>query len=386
VSARYAFIAAEKACSAFPVTRGCRLLRVSVSGFYTWRGRGESATRKRRSALLVWIRRFHRDSNGSYGYRRIHRDLVDAGVPASLALVRRVMRDHDLHGVAPRRYKTTTVQDPQASPAPDLLERDFSSHEPGARLVGDITYLRTWAGWAYLSVVICLATKRVVGWQVAPRASAQLVIDALEMAHRNGEFAAEAIFHSDRGCQYTSEAFARCCGRLEVRQSMGRTGVCWDNAPGRDILRQPQSRMHLPHRARQPRARTTHPRTLDRDQVQPAPPPLRARLPDPQPAILTTHDRGTSRLKINSPIFSAQPKPPDLRPVLHAKHPLSPPRRHQAGSTRSRTTTHRGSQFNRQKGVSLHPAPTLKTRTNVANCSCSRLEREAERKAILERR
>jgi putative transposase len=230
VSARYAFIAAEKACSAFPVTRGCRLLRVSVSGFYTWRGRGESATRKRRSALLVWIRRFHRDSNGSYGYRRIHRDLVDAGVPASLALVRRVMRDHDLHGVAPRRYKTTTVQDPQASPAPDLLERDFSSHEPGARLVGDITYLRTWAGWAYLSVVICLATKRVVGWQVAPRASAQLVIDALEMAHRNGEFAAEAIFHSDRGCQYTSEAFARCCGRLEVRQSMGRTGVCWDNA------------------------------------------------------------------------------------------------------------------------------------------------------------
>jgi putative transposase len=230
VSARYVFIAAEKASSGFPVTRGCRLLRVSVSGFYAWRGRGESATRKRRSALLVWILRFHRDSDGTYGYRKIHRDLLAAGVPASLALVRRVMREHDLHGVAPRRYKTTTVQDPQASPAPDLLERDFNSNEPGARLVGDITYLRTWAGWAYLSVVICLATKRVVGWQVSTRPSAQLVIDALEMAHRNGELSPQAIFHTDRGCQYTSEAFARCCQRLEVRQSMGRTGVCWDNA------------------------------------------------------------------------------------------------------------------------------------------------------------
>ena len=230
MSARYAFVVAEKASCGFPVTRGCRLLRVSVSGFYAWRGRPESATRKRRSALLVWIRRFHRDSDGSYGYRKIQRDLVDAGVPASQALVRRVMREHDLHGAAPRRSKSTTVQDPQASPAPDLLERDFSSSEPGARLVGDITYLRTWAGWAYLSVVICLATKRVVGWQVSTRPSAQLVCDALEMAHRNGELAAEAIFHSDRGCQYTSEAFARCCQRLEVRQSMGRTGVCWDNA------------------------------------------------------------------------------------------------------------------------------------------------------------
>jgi putative transposase len=230
VSARYAFIAAEKASSRFPISRGCRLLRVSQSGFYAWRGRPESATSRRRNALLVWIRRYHRASDGSYGYRKIHRDLVEGGVPASQALVRRVMRDHELHGVAPRRYKTTTVQDPQASAAPDLLERNFCSTEPGARLVGDITYLRTWAGWAYLSVVICLATKRVVGWHVSTRANAQLVLAALEMAARNGELAPDAIFHSDRGCQYTSEAFQRHCQRLGVRQSMGRTGVCWDNA------------------------------------------------------------------------------------------------------------------------------------------------------------
>ena len=150
--------------------------------------------------MLVWIRRYQRASDGSYGYRKIQRDLVAGGVRASQALVRRVMRDHDLYGVAPRRYKTTTVQDPQARPAPDLLERNFSSTEPGARLVGDITYLRTWAGWAYLSVVICLATKRVVGWHVSTRADAQLVIDSLEMASRNDELAPDPIFHSDRGC------------------------------------------------------------------------------------------------------------------------------------------------------------------------------------------
>jgi putative transposase len=230
VSARFAFIAAEKASCGFPVQRGCRLLRVSVSGFYAWRERPASATTLRRGALLLWIRRFHADSDGSYGYRKIHRDLVEAGVPASAKLVRRVMREADLHGVAPRRYKTTTIQDPAATPAPDLLVRDFSSQQPGTRLVGDITYIRTWQGWAYLAVVVCLATKRVVGWHVSRRPDAALVVAALEMASRNGDVEPDAIFHSDRGTQYTSEALARCCGRLGVRQSMGRTGVCWDNA------------------------------------------------------------------------------------------------------------------------------------------------------------
>ena len=230
MSARYAFIAAEKASSGFPICRGCRLLRVSVSGFYAWRDRPDSPAGKRRDALAVWIGRFHTASDGSYGYRRIHRDLVEAGVPASEALVRRVMRDHDLHGVAPRRYQTTTIHDPSATPAPDLLQRDFSSDEPGTRLVGDITYLRTWQGFGYLAVVICLATKRVVGWHVSSRPTSELVIAALQMAHRNGDVAVDAIFHTDRGTQYTSEKFARCATRLGVRQSMGRTGVCWDNA------------------------------------------------------------------------------------------------------------------------------------------------------------
>jgi putative transposase len=228
VSERYAFIEAEKA--SFPIVRGCKLLRVSTSGFYAWSGRPLSPTARRRAEIASVASVVHEESDGIFGYRRVHRELVETGTVVSEHLVRRVMREQDLHGSQPRAYRVTTVQDPDALPAPDLLERDFQSSEPGTRLVGDITYIRTWAGWAYLAVVIDLATKMVVGWSVSNRASAALVVDALEMADRNGHLAADAIFHSDRGCQYTSGTFRRVCRKLKVRQSMGRTGVCWDNA------------------------------------------------------------------------------------------------------------------------------------------------------------
>jgi len=230
VSERYAFIGAEKACSGFPIRRGCMLLEVSASGFYAWRGRPASATSRRRAEIALLAAKAHAASDGTNGYRRVHRDLVADGVSCSWQLVRRVMREQDLAGAQPAAYRVTTRQDPGAQPAPDLICRDFTSLVPGTRLCGDITYLRTWAGWAYLAVVIDLATKMVVGWQVSNRANAQLCVEALEMAHRNGHVQPDAIFHTDRGCQYSSGPFRACCGRLEVRQSMGRTGVCWDNA------------------------------------------------------------------------------------------------------------------------------------------------------------
>ena len=228
MSERYAFIAAEKA--SFPVRRGCKLLEVSTSGFYAWSGRPLSQAAARRVRLAVEVAATHGASDGIFGYRRVHRELAEAGQVVSAHLVRRLMREQDLHGSQPRAYRVTTVQDPDAVPAPDLLERNFKSSVPGSRLVGDITYIRTWAGWAYLAVVIDLATKMVVGWSVSNRATAALVTEALEMAERNGYLEPNAIFHSDRGCQYTSGPFGRVCRRLTIRQSMGRTGVCWDNA------------------------------------------------------------------------------------------------------------------------------------------------------------
>ena len=230
MSERFSFIAGEKACSGFPVRRGCMLLEVSTSGYYAWRDRPASPAAVRRAGIAVLAANAHAASEGSYGYRRVHLDLVEAGVSCSWQLVRRVLREQDLAGAQPAAYRVTTRQDPDAKAAPDLISRDFTSKEPGTRLCGDITYVRTWAGWAYLAVVIDMSTKMIVGWQISNRASAQLCIEALEMAHRNGHVQPNAIFHSDRGCQYTSGALHRATRRLKVRQSMGRTGVCWDNA------------------------------------------------------------------------------------------------------------------------------------------------------------
>ena len=183
MSERYTFIEAEKA--SFPIARGCKLLEVSTSGYYAWSGRPLSVTATRRAEIARVAAVTHEESDGIFGYRRVHRELVETGTIVSEHLVRRVMREQDLHGSQPRAYRVTTIQDPDALPAPDLLERNFKSDEPGTRLVGDITYIRTWAGWAYLAVVIDLATKMVVGWSVSNRATATLVTDALEMADRN---------------------------------------------------------------------------------------------------------------------------------------------------------------------------------------------------------
>ena len=201
MSERYSFIAAEKACSGFPVRRGCMLLEVSPSGYYAWRERPASATAVRRAEIAALAADAHAASDGTNGYRRVHRDLLAGGVACSWQLVRRVLREQNLAGAQAAAYRVTTRQDPDAQAAPDLICRDFSSQVPGTKLCGDITYIRTWAGWAYLAVVIDLSTKMIVGWQISNRANAQLCIEALEMAHRNGHVQTDAIFHSDRGCQ-----------------------------------------------------------------------------------------------------------------------------------------------------------------------------------------
>ena len=140
------------------------------------------------------------------------------------------MRELGLAAVQPRAYKRTTLPGSAPVPAEDLLERDFTATAPGQRLVGDITYLRTGEGWLYLAIVIDLATRMVVGWQLAAHMRTTLVTDALQMAIDGGHVVPEAIFHSDRGTQYTSAEFDVFTAKNGIRRSLGRTGVCWDNA------------------------------------------------------------------------------------------------------------------------------------------------------------
>jgi putative transposase len=245
-------IDAEKAN--YKIAWMCRLLRVPRSSFYAWRNKAETATAARRRELAVQVRRVFEAGRGAYGCRRVAAQLNRDGHPCSVGLVADLMRELGLRACQPRAYKRTTVPGEQPVISPDLIGRDFSAEAPGQRLVGDITYLRTGEGWLYLATVIDLATRMVTGWQLAHHMRTSLVTDALAMAIAHGHVQPGAIFHSDRGAQYTSAEFTRFCQAKRVRASVGRTGVCWDNAAAESFFGALKNEMYyrraFPSRAR----------------------------------------------------------------------------------------------------------------------------------------
>lgn len=239
MSERYEFIdaeyaegsAADRRAGVAPTIRlMCAWLGVSKSGFYDWRNRPTSATAARRELLATKIQALFNAHHGTYGYRRLHAALVRGGEQASPELVRRLMRRLGLVACQPRPWRKTTITGEEPATAPDRVARDFTATEPGTKLVGDITYVRTWAGWLYLATVIDCFNKEVIGYAMADHMRTDLVTDALDMAARNHTLASGCIFHSDRGTQYTSVQFAKKLKDLGMRQSLGRTGTCYDNA------------------------------------------------------------------------------------------------------------------------------------------------------------
>ena len=232
MSDRFEFIDAEYAAGppAPGITQMCAWLEVSRSGFYEWRSRPESATAKRQEKLKRLIQAVFDDSDGTYGYRRVAAQLARQGIVAGLELVRRLMRSLGLVACQPRPWRPSTTQQGAAGPIPDLVQRDFSAEVPGAKMVGDITYIATWEGWEYLATVIDCATRKVIGWAMGDNYKTPLITAAAEMAARNVNLPEGAVFHSDRGSNYTSAEFAGVLERLGIRQSVGRTGICFDNA------------------------------------------------------------------------------------------------------------------------------------------------------------
>jgi transposase InsO family protein len=228
----YEFIDAEYATrgNALTITQMCAWLEVSKSGFYDWKSRPESATAKRQEKLRLLIKKIFDDSDGTYGYRRIAGHLARQGIVAGLELVRKLMRQLGLVACQPKPWRPATTKQGQAGPIPDLVNRDFSAEAPGAKMVGDITYIPTWQGWAFLATVIDCATRKVIGWAVDDNYRTPLITTAITMAARNVDLPVDAIFHSDRGSNYTSAEFAAVLATLGIRQSVGRTGSCFDNA------------------------------------------------------------------------------------------------------------------------------------------------------------
>jgi putative transposase len=228
----YPFIAAEKAAG-HQVRRPCALLGVSRSAFYVWSTEKRSMHAQADSDLGRKVRAVHEESRGTYGAPRVHQQLRREGIRCGKKRVARLMRGQGLAGRQKRQAKRTTIADRwEPAGAVDLVQREFTAgaFEPDQVWVGDISYLRTWEGWAYLATVIDLASRRVVGFAVEHHMRSSLVIEAMEMALRGRRPAAGLIFHSDRGSQYTSAAFRELLAAHQVRQSLSRPRQCWDNA------------------------------------------------------------------------------------------------------------------------------------------------------------
>jgi transposase InsO family protein len=217
--------------SNFSIARMARLLEVSRSGFYAWLTREPSARALRAERIEAKIAWFHGESDEVSGSPRILVDLRADGEIISGKTVAKTMRRLGLRGICPRRWRTTTIVDHADAYPPDAANRTWDTGVLNRIWVGDITYLRTWEGWLYLATVIDAHSRRVIGWAIAEHMRTDLVEQALQMAITlRGELPEHVVFHADRGTQYASAQITAFAAANGITRSMGRTGVCWDNA------------------------------------------------------------------------------------------------------------------------------------------------------------
>jgi putative transposase len=215
----------------WPVAFLCGALGVSRSGFYAWLMRRPSARTRRHEVLSAKIRSSFQESDRTYGARRVWHDLLAAGIECGLHAIERLMRRNGLRA-RPRRRRLPLDQGdrPTAALSANVLDRGFAAPAPNRKWVADFTYIWTGEGWLYVAAVIDLFSRRVVGWSMSAAMTAELVTDALVMAIWRRGRPRELLHHSDRGSQYTSEAFQRLMAEHGVTCSLSRSGNVWDNA------------------------------------------------------------------------------------------------------------------------------------------------------------
>ena len=233
----YAFIETEKANHR--ISRMCKTLKVSKSGFYSWRDRAPSARARADALLLEKIARIHADSRETYGAPRIHFELRVLGVRCARKRVARLMREAGLFGCGGRRRKvhTTLRSRIERTPlAPDLVKRNFAPEAPDRLWVADITYVRTWEGWLYLAFVLDTYSRKAVGWSMANNLRTGLVLDAVNMAIYTRRPQPGLIHHSDRGSQYTSVEFGRRLKEAGLLPSMGSVADAYDNSMAESFI------------------------------------------------------------------------------------------------------------------------------------------------------
>jgi transposase InsO family protein len=228
---RAAFIADQKASHGVPYAVACRALRVSESWFFKWHGRPPTGGEQRRAEVDAAVKAAFGASKGTYGSPRIHAGLVAAGWRISKKTVAKSMARQGLAGRVRKRRKGLTRPDKRKRPFPDLVNRDFTAPAPNLKWCGDITEIPTDEGKLYLATALDLFSRRLLGYATSAHPDAVLAGQAIKMgvAARGGNVAG-VIFHTDRGSTYTADDFTGLCTRLEITQSMGRVGSCFDNA------------------------------------------------------------------------------------------------------------------------------------------------------------
>jgi putative transposase len=219
----------DQKAAGFPVTVACEAAGVSTSGYYEWLERRDAGPTERQVVELM--RQIYDASDSNYGVPRMWKELRRSGLRVNKKKVRRLMRREGMIGRHRRRKLVTTFPGPDGYVIPDLVGRRFDPGEPDVAWCQDITYVPTGEGWLYLASTLDLGSRRLLGYSMADHMRTELVLDALGMAvaARGGQTAG-VIAHADRGSQYTSNDYLDFCAAHQLRPSVGRTGICYDNA------------------------------------------------------------------------------------------------------------------------------------------------------------
>lgn len=225
---KYAWI--ESYRDTFPVSRMCRSIGVSRSGYCQWRGRASSKRATANAVLDVHVASIHAQSDETYGRPRIVEHLQRSGHVVGHERIRQSLLRQGLSPVYKRPYRVTTDSKHDKPVAPNVLKRRFNGWQPNQAWVGDITYIHTREGWLYLAVVLDLATRKVVGWSMSNRMKTGLVCDALTMAYQQGHPDVGLVMHTDRGSQYASKQYRNLLKAYGMIASMSGKANCWDNA------------------------------------------------------------------------------------------------------------------------------------------------------------
>jgi putative transposase len=226
----------ERCREAFPISMMCRLMKVSSSGYYEWRGRAPSLRQQDNARLLRKIRHVHAESDSVFGSPRVWEELRYDGETCSLNRVARLMQSGDIVGIPSRKQWQSRKPGDRPGDVINHLDRDFSATDVNIKWVTDITYVRTGEGWLYLAVVVDLYHGLVVGWSMSQRMDKQLVIQAVLMALWQKSTSDPVILHSDRGSQFTSHEYQLFLRDHNVVCSMSGVGSCYDNAPAESFF------------------------------------------------------------------------------------------------------------------------------------------------------